>query len=113
MLFTVLKSHTFHKAKRSETTKMQCVLSFGQLLFFFLYFHNEVYYFNRRILLRVDFSILRQEALFLSCYCLGQGVQIDFSFIQQDYINLLFIHYSSLLHCKLHEVKDHIECEHH
>lgn len=95
MLFTVLKSHTSHEAKRSETTKMQCVLSFRQLLIFSLYFHNEMYYFNRRIFLRVDFSILRQEALLLSCYCLGQRVQIEFSFIQQEYINLLlFVQYS-------------------
>ena len=71
------------------------------------YFQNEMYYFNRESLLAVTFSAFRQAALLLLCYGLGQGVQIDLSFIQQGCINLLlFVHYSSLLHCKFHEVKD-------
>lgn len=37
---------------------------------------------------------------------------MNFSFIQQECINLLlFVHYSSLLYCKFHEVKDHIKFE--
>lgn len=74
------------------------------------YFHNEMYYFKRGTLLRITFSVFRQAALLLSCYGLGQGVQIDFSFIQQECINLLlFLHYSPLLHYTLHEVKNSIK----
>lgn len=58
------------------------------------YFHNEMYYFSRETLLRVPFSVFRQAALSLSCYGLGQEVQIDFSFIQQECINLLFHYYT-------------------
>lgn len=58
------------------------------------YFHNEMYYFNRETLLRVPFSVFRQAALLLSCYGLGQEVQIDFLFIQQEHINLLLHYYA-------------------
>lgn len=38
------------------------------------------------------FSVFRQAALSLSCYGLSQGVQTDFSSIQQESIHLLFVH---------------------
>ena len=66
-----LWSFPLSKLKGQETQRCVCAV-ICTLTNFSYYFHNEIYSFNRESLLGVDFSVVRQAALLLSCMALAK-----------------------------------------
>lgn len=81
-----LWSFPLRELEGQETQRCLCAV-ICRVTNFSRYFHNEMYYFNRESLLGVDFSVVRQAALLLSCMALAKEFRWTFHlFCKNAYI---------------------------